>query len=76
MTKDTSYRDYVLRFMDPYVAEDGTIKSYDLHEYNLDFVNAGKLFYFMYDETGEERWKLAGGQTYGTAEVSAQAGNR
>ncbi len=59
VTKDTSYRDYVLRFMDPYVAEDGTIKSYDLHEYNLDFVNAGKLFYFMYDETGEERWKLA-----------------
>ncbi len=59
VTKEDHYRNYILRFMDPYVAEDGTIKSYVLGEYNLDFVNAGKLFYFMYDETGEERYKKA-----------------
>ena len=56
---DEFYRDYVIRFMDPYVEENGDIKSYILGEYNLDFVNAGKLFYFMYDETGEERYRKA-----------------
>jgi len=58
-TGDEFYRDYVIRFMDPYVNEDGDIKSYILGEYNLDFVNAGKLFYFMYDQTGEERYRKA-----------------
>ena len=59
VTGDDFYREYIIRFMDPYVKEDGEIKSYVLSEYNLDFINAGKLFYFMYDETGEERWKKA-----------------
>lgn len=60
-TGDTFYRDYVVKFMDPYVREDGGIESYVMGEYNLDFVNAGKLFYFMYDETGEERYRKAAG---------------
>lgn len=59
VTGDTSYRDYVVRFVDPYVNEDGEIKSFILKEYNLDFVNAGKLFYFLYDVTGEERYRKA-----------------
>ena len=59
VTGDDFYLEYIIRFMDPYVKEDGEIKSYVLSEYNLDFINAGKLFYFMYDETGEERWKKA-----------------
>lgn len=61
VTGDRFYRDYVVRFMEPYVREDGGIESYVMGEYNLDFVNAGKLFYFMYDETGEERYKKAAG---------------
>lgn len=58
-TGDKEYRDYVLRFMEPYINEEGNIKSYILAEYNLDFINAGKLFYFMYDQTGEERYRKA-----------------
>ncbi len=61
VTGDRFYRDYVVRFMEPYVREDGGIESYVMGEYNLDFVNAGKLFYFMYDETGEDRYRKAAG---------------
>ena len=43
----------------PYIKEDGTIISYHIEEYNLDFINAGKIFYFLYDLTGEERYRKA-----------------
>lgn len=59
VTGDSFYKDYIIRFTDPYIDEDGRIKSYVLGEYNLDFVNAGKLFYFLYDVTGEERYRKA-----------------
>ena len=59
VTGDLYYRDSIMRFIEPYVNENGEIKSYVLGEYNLDFVNAGKLFYFMYDQTGEERYRKA-----------------
>ena len=59
VTGDPYYREYIMRFIEPYVNESGEIKSYVLGEYNLDFVNAGKLFYFMYDQTGEERYRKA-----------------
>ena len=39
-TGDREYRDYIVRFVDPYVSETGTIRSYDMREYNLDFIIA------------------------------------
>lgn len=59
VTGDEFYKDYVVRFVDPYIDQDGNISSYVLAEYNLDFVNSGKLFYFLYDVTGEERYRKA-----------------
>ena len=35
VTGDDFYREYIIRFMDPYVKEDGEIRSYVLSEYNL-----------------------------------------
>lgn len=58
-TGDREYRDYIVRFVDPYVSETGAIRSYDMREYNLDFINAGKVFYFLLDETGEQRYRKA-----------------
>ena len=59
VTGDESYRDYAVRFVKPYVDEDGGIHSYVPGEYNLDFINSGKLFYFLYDVTGEEKYRKA-----------------
>lgn len=38
VTGDESYRDYAVRFVKPYVDEDGGIHSYVPGEYNLDFI--------------------------------------
>lgn len=59
VTGDEYYKNYISHFVNPYIAGDGTISSYILAEYNLDFVNSGKLFYFLYDVTGEERYRKA-----------------
>lgn len=37
--------------------EDGTIRGYSVEEYNIDHVNTGKLFFLLYKETGEEKYK-------------------
>jgi Predicted unsaturated glucuronyl hydrolase involved in regulation of bacterial surface properties, and related proteins len=36
-----------------------TIKSYDVEEYNLDNVNAGKNLFYLYEKTGDEKYKKA-----------------
>lgn len=58
-TGDAHFKDYIVNFVNPYVSQDGAIRSYDMMEYNLDFINAGKVFYFLYDVTGEERYRKA-----------------
>ena len=59
VTGDDFYKDYIVRFVDPYVDSDGNISSYVLTDYNLDFVNSGKLFYFLEDVTGDEKYRKA-----------------
>ena len=58
-TGDPEYLDYIKRMVSPYIKENGESISYHIEEYNLDFINAGKIFYFLYDVTGEERYKKA-----------------
>jgi len=58
-TRDQDYMDFIVKMVSPYIMEDGSIKSYHREEYNLDFINAGKIFYFLYDETGEGRYRKA-----------------
>ena len=42
-----------------YIQEDGTIRYYVPEDYNLDKVNNGRVLYFLYDQTGEEKYKIA-----------------
>lgn len=59
VTKDRVYFNFIINMVSPYIEENGSIKSYHIEEYNLDFVNAGKILYFLYDETGDERYRKA-----------------
>ena len=59
LTQDQEYLDFIIKMVSPYINADGSIKSYHIEEYNLDFINAGKIFYFLYDVTKEERYKKA-----------------
>lgn len=59
ITKDEKYLSFADAFIDFYVQEDGTIKSYNPEEYNIDNVNAGKVLFELYNITGKEKYRKA-----------------
>lgn len=59
ITKKEDYLTFADHFIDYFVLEDGSIKSYDPMEYNLDHVNAGKTLFDLYKLTGKEKYQKA-----------------
>ena len=53
------YFDAAKKFIDYFVKEDGSIFTYDPKEYNLDNINEARNLFFLYEETGEEKYKKA-----------------
>lgn len=58
-TENSKYLDFVKSYIDYFIAEDGSILSYKESEYNLDNINEGRTLFRLYDEFGEERYRLA-----------------
>jgi unsaturated rhamnogalacturonyl hydrolase len=58
-TGQQPYFDYIQRNIDAFVEPDGSIRTYDAGEYNLDQINTGKLLFGLWRETGQERYKQA-----------------
>jgi len=58
-TGDATYFKYIQKSMDAWVNEDGTIRGYDPHEFNIDNVNDGKLLLTLYRVTEKEKYKKA-----------------
>lgn len=56
---DEKFLKFADDFIDYFVQEDGSIKSYDPKEYNIDNVNAGKTLFELYKLTGKEKYKKA-----------------
>ena len=57
---DATYFNYIQKMIDTYVTESGDIRFYKKDDYNIDFVNNGKLLLLMYNVTGKEKyWKAA-----------------
>ncbi|MET0635694.1 MAG: glycoside hydrolase family 88 protein [Chitinophagaceae bacterium] len=56
---DRKYFDYIRRSMDFYVDEDGTIRGYDVLDYNLDHLNNGRLLLTLFRVTKKEKYKKA-----------------
>ncbi len=56
---DEKYFSFAKDFIDYFICDDGTIRTYDLKEYNLDNINTASNLFFLYDRTGEEKYKLA-----------------
>lgn len=49
----------IKKYIDRYVCEDGSIKYYDMAEYNLDKIPSGRVLYLLYEKTGEVKYKIA-----------------
>ncbi len=58
-TNNQVYLDYVNQFADMFIAEDGSILTYKLTDYNIDRVNPGKFLMELYKISQEERLLLA-----------------
>jgi len=58
-TGDVKYYNYILKQMDFFVRDDGTIRTYKPDEYNIDHINNGKLILFLYRVTGREKYLKA-----------------
>src|SRR4051794_24857630 len=56
-TGDATYFKYIQKSMDAWVNEDGTIRGYDPHEFNIDNVNDGKLLLTLYRVTEKVKYK-------------------
>jgi len=59
MTGKKEYFDYIQHKMDHYVQEDGTISAYRPGDYNIDFINNGKVLLFLYQVTGKTKYLKA-----------------
>lgn len=58
-TGDECYRDFIFKYLNDFISADGTIKNYRNDEYNIDNINAGKVLFFAYAQTGDEKYRLA-----------------
>ena len=58
-TGDVRYFNYFKKMIDLFVREDGTIRTYNLQEYNSDFIPPGRLVLTLYKETKQEKYKKA-----------------
>lgn len=58
-TGDRKYLDFIDRFVDYYVFEDGSIRGYELETYNLDNLNEGRILFDLVKETGKEKYGKA-----------------
>ena len=58
-THDRKYAAYVKQNMDRFVQPDGTIRTYQRDEYNLDQINQGRLLFVLYDRTHDARYQKA-----------------
>ena len=59
ITGDESYLQAVISHMDFFITPDGAIRTLDTRDENLDRINAGKILFYLYKKTGEERYRTA-----------------
>ncbi len=58
-TGNVRYFNYFKKMIDLFVREDGTIRTYDLNEYNSDYIPPGRLLLTLFKETKQEKYKKA-----------------
>ena len=65
---DEKYYDFVKKYVDFFVGEDGSIAYYKEEDYNLDSINEGRVLFDLYKISGEEKYKLATKKLYNQLE--------
>lgn len=58
-TGNEKYFEYEKGYADDLIDSTGTILNYDLKKYNIDNINAGKILFFLYEKTKDDRYLTA-----------------
>jgi unsaturated rhamnogalacturonyl hydrolase len=58
-TGDGRYFSFIQKGIDNFVGADGTIRTYDAADYNLDNINSGRSLLLLYKVTGQEKYRKA-----------------
>ncbi len=58
-TGDEKYQEFVLKYLNEYITNEGTIKYYEEEKYNIDSINTGKVLFHAYEWTGREKYRKA-----------------
>jgi unsaturated rhamnogalacturonyl hydrolase len=61
-TSDEALADYIQVYADHFIDAEGNIESFEVTDYNIDSINAGKILFFLYERTGDERYRIAMGK--------------
>ena len=56
---DSRYSDFVETFVDSFIGEDGTIRTWEKEKQTLDDINEGRVLFPLYAMTGKEKYRLA-----------------
>ena len=56
---DKKYRKYLDDYINHFIQDDGSILGYQKEDYNIDKINPAKCLFMYYDETGDEKYKIA-----------------
>ena len=59
ITGDPRYADFAESFIDAFVMEDGTIRTFDSQKHSLDDINEGRVLFRLYEKTGKNKYRLA-----------------
>ena len=55
-TNNKKYLNYIKDYVDGMIDSTGNIKKYDIKEYNIDYLNPGKLLFNLYEITKDSRY--------------------
>lgn len=59
ITKNEEYKRFVMNYIEEAITEEGVIKEYKEEDYNLDCVSPGRVLFFAYEQTKDEKYKKA-----------------
>jgi rhamnogalacturonyl hydrolase YesR len=59
VTGEARFADYAERTMDSWLAEDGTIYTYDADSFNIDHINPGKMLQRLHSRSPSDRYQAA-----------------
>ncbi|MEY4432494.1 MAG: hypothetical protein RLZZ44_624 [Bacteroidota bacterium] len=58
-TANQKYLNYISEYADAFIDDSGTFQNFDANDHNIDFINAGKILFGLYDTTHQQKYLRA-----------------